>query len=438
MKTIERYVSGSCLSAFLLAWLVLTFVLSVGLLVKVTSLIAKGMSVAIVGRYLLTAIPETLGFTIPLAILVAALLVFGRLSADSEIAAMRACGVDLLQIMRAPLGFALAMSLLCLYLNNEVTPRNDRRLDLLRAQASADLGLDAMEPGKFNDGPGGLAICFARRQGDWLYDVLIFGRATNGVEREVRAARARIVEQGDDLQLDFYDVWIDPFADDRPGAANAARFSYTVAGAFRPANRPRKLRNDGFRELLVHLREARAMASDPRAAARIVAACPSCRPEDPRREPPCTDPVHRLARDWIRAAPLSEPEMHAALLRQCPHCRAGACDDPNHARVRRAAEKRRELLGLPEQVRVELHKRLAFASAAFFFALIGMPLGIRAHRRESTVGVAVGLGIALAFYLAMILADALARHPGLQPHLICWIPVALCTAAAAILIPRNQ
>ena len=176
MKTIERYVSGSCLSAFLLAWLVLTFVLSVGLLVKVTSLIAKGMSVAIVGRYLLTAIPETLGFTIPLAILVAALLVFGRLSADSEIAAMRACGVDLLQIMRAPLGFALAMSLLCLYLNNEVTPRNDRRLDLLRAQASADLGLDAMEPGKFNDGPGGMAICFARRQGDWLYDVLIFGR----------------------------------------------------------------------------------------------------------------------------------------------------------------------------------------------------------------------------------------------------------------------
>ena len=61
MKTIERYIVGSFLTAFFLCWLVMTFVLSIGLLVKVTSLISKGMPVDVVGRYFLTGIPETIG-----------------------------------------------------------------------------------------------------------------------------------------------------------------------------------------------------------------------------------------------------------------------------------------------------------------------------------------------------------------------------------------
>ena len=438
MKTIERYVGGNCLTAFLLAWLVLTFVLSIGLLGKVTSLIAAGMPVAVVGRYLLTAIPETMGFTIPLAILVAALLVFGRLSADCEISAMRACGINLLRVMLWPLVFAGLMALFCLYLNNEVTPRNDLTLDQLRADARVDLGLDAMEPGKFNHAPGNMSIWFARRNGDWLYDVLIFGKATNGVDREVRANRTHLIEQGQDLRLDFYDVWIDPFADDRPGAARAALFSHTVVGAFKPANRLRKVRNYDFHGLVRALREAEAMAADPRAAARLVQDCPACQPPNAHDPPPCPDPVHRLAREWSKAAPLADPALVGRLLQTCTNCVQGTCDDPNHARIRWAAGVSSQVQALPMEIRVELHKRMAFASAAFFFALIGIPLGIRAHRRESTVGVAVGLGIALAFYLAMILADALKGHPALHPHLLCWIPVAVCTAVAAVLIPRNQ
>ena len=67
-----------------------------------------------------------------------------------------------------------------------------------------------------------------------------------------------------------------------------------------------------------------------------------------------------------------------------------------------------------------------------------MPLGIRAHRRESTIGVAIGLGIALFYYMAMILADSLKRSPGLHPELIVWLPAVVCVFVAAVLIPRNQ
>lgn len=437
MKIIERYVLGSFLTAFLLAWLVLTFVLSIGLLVQVTNLIAKGMPVAVVGRYFLACIPGTMGFTIPLAVLVAALLVFGRLSADSEISAMRACGVNVLSVLRWPLIFGALMSLLCFYIQNEVVPRSDEVTGRLKADAKADLALDVMEPGKFNALPGDLSVWFARREDDWLDDVLIFTKTRTGLRREIRATRAHVTQQGFNLVLDLEDVWIDPVYEDRPGAAKASRFSRVIEDVFRPANRLRKVRNYNLRELMRALHEADAMAADPAAAA-SVRDCTDCNQLDARRQPVCRDPVHALAREWQQAASQDDPQRLARLRETCARCASGSCDDAAHARICWPAAVRQRVMGMPAQIRVELHKRLAFSCAAFCFALIGMPLGIRAHRRESTVGVAIALGVALAFYLCMILADSFKFSPALHPHLLVWIPVGLCLAGAAILIPRHQ
>jgi lipopolysaccharide export system permease protein len=112
MKIIERYVLQSFLAAFSLAWLVLSFVLTIGLLVRITRLLIEGLPIRAVGLFLLVGLPETLTLTVPIALLVSALLVFSRLSADSEIAAMRSCGVNLVTVMRWPMAFAALCTLL--------------------------------------------------------------------------------------------------------------------------------------------------------------------------------------------------------------------------------------------------------------------------------------------------------------------------------------
>jgi hypothetical protein len=38
----------------------------------------------------------------------------------------------------------------------------------------------------------------------------------------------------------------------------------------------------------------------------------------------------------------------------------------------------------------------------------------------------------------MIMGDACRSRPEFYPHLIVWLPVALCLVVAAVLIPRNQ
>ena len=154
MKNLERYVFGAFISSFFLAFLVLSFVLTIGLMVQIVSYILQGVPVELVGQFALVSFPETMQWTVPLALLVSSILVFSRLSADSEIAAMRACGVNLLTVMRWPLAFALLCTFVCLFINNEIVPRGHEVRRNLTRKLSVGAGLDLLEQGRtINDFP---------------------------------------------------------------------------------------------------------------------------------------------------------------------------------------------------------------------------------------------------------------------------------------------
>ncbi len=63
----------------------------------------------------------------------------------------------------------------------------------------------------------------------------------------------------------------------------------------------------------------------------------------------------------------------------------------------------------PAAALMEAHQRVAGAVACLAFTLIGIPLGIKTSRRETSVGMALSIGLALSFYFMMILANTLKR-----------------------------
>jgi lipopolysaccharide export system permease protein len=87
---------------------------------------------------------------------------------------------------------------------------------------------------------------------------------------------------------------------------------------------------------------------------------------------------------------------------------------------------------------IELHRRLVLSLACVAFVVLGVPLGIKAHRRESSVGVAISLGVVFIFHMFTLAAASLARVPQLQPHLILWVPVAVSLLLAGHLIRRGD
>lgn len=99
MKILNRYVTIDFTATLLVAIGVVAFGLLGAQLIKVFGVVAKGVPFSNAMLSLLFFMPYMLSMAIPCGVLVAIMLVFGRMSADNEITAMRACGISILQII---------------------------------------------------------------------------------------------------------------------------------------------------------------------------------------------------------------------------------------------------------------------------------------------------------------------------------------------------
>lgn len=107
-KTLYLYLCKEVTVPFLLGTATFTGVLIMGRLLKIADLVvAKGVPLTDILRTICYLLPGFGLVTIPMAFLLALLLAFGRLSADSEITAMKACGVGLTSLLPPVLGCAL-------------------------------------------------------------------------------------------------------------------------------------------------------------------------------------------------------------------------------------------------------------------------------------------------------------------------------------------
>ena len=376
MKTLHNYLARQILASLLVTVAVFTLVLLLGNVLKeiLTLLVNRQASVGIVAQAVGLLIPFVWVFALPMGMLTATLLIFGRFSADQELTAVRASGVSLLSLTSPILLLSLALCALGALVNLEIAPRcrvaYKNLIFSLRAEFS---GAQLPEGRVIKDFPGYIFYVGKNRRGN-LQDVIVYDAARNTT---VRAARGRVEVDVPNqvINLHLYDMR--GLTSGHALASGDTVLPIKLNPQEKGSQRP-KISDMTFLQLRDELRDLERGLNVP-------------------------EPLQNLSAEQLRAR-------------------------------KRDWEKQRQDLTSP--VRVQIHQQVAFSFACFGFTLVGIPLGVWMHRRETNVGIALALGLVAIYYSFVLLGKSLDTRPEFAPHLIVWLPNFIFQAVGAVLLWR--
>ena len=404
MRILNRYIVLDYLMIFLGALGLITFVMTVGAMVKAVDLMSRGISLALISEFFFQNIPYILSFSMPISTLFAALLLFGRLSMDNEISAMKACGISLWRMVAPLIVLSILFTGICVYINCEVAPEAKYANKKLLRNAGVEAPISLLEEGRFiNDFPG-LMIYIGRKNGNVVKDVVAYELNNQGsIKRNIRARRGKLEANNEDrtLSVKLYDVRIEmPDAVDPHDVSKTTYINaeyYPIMLDFEEMlNKGSVRRKRGSMTMmqLIHL-------------VRYADHVAGLTPESLDLE------VKNLNKEvWGLESMRKE-------------------GDPSVEEELSRAESRRMLIKLPaENLRIEksrmvieANRRISTAIACFTFMLIGIPLGVKSHRKETSIGMVMSLAIVFAYYIFIVVAKALADYPEWHPNLILWLPL---------------
>ncbi len=357
MKTLHVYLTRQVIGSLLMTVAVFAFVLLIsnalrGLLTLLVNQQAPfGKVVEAIGLLL----PYVLVFALPMGMLTATLLVFGRFSADQELTAVRASGISLLALSTPILLLSMALCGVSAIINLQVAPQSRAAYRQLIYSLIVEMSNVILPEGRLIKDIPGYNIYVGRNKGGELKDVFVYKLDDQDTAELITHAERGKIVRGQDKQF------------------------------------------------TLHLFNARTAFRD----------------SDGKWHPGATSGETLMQLDF-KPPKERKPRISEMTFFQLQE--------------ERRAWERKGIDTTP--VLTEINSKVSFSFACLSFTLIGIPLGIRAHRRETSVGIAIALVLVTIYYAFTILGDALATRPEWGPYLIVWLPNFIFQAVGMVLLWR--
>lgn len=346
MNLIDRYILRQLLVSALFAIAVLSLVLVLGKIFKELLDLLVNHDVPI--QYILTFIgyilPFSLTFTIPWGFLTAVLLVFGKMSAENELIALRSIGISMARVSAPLLVLAGIACGICLWINLEVAPRAQEKMRSTIFEIATNNPLAMFNSDEVIDEFPNHKIYVEKKSGTRLRNLLLYEYSDD--EEPLRV----ITADSGEIKTDIPN-----------------------------------------QQVLLKLYDAHYEGRDP-------------------KDPDNLNKIQQGITMGEVVMPISLKELY----------------EKNRKRQRMGQETVQQLLSRDDEsktaARVEVSKRFSLSFASLAFALIGVPLAITAHRRETSVGFFFSLVIAFVYFFFIILADLVKNNPAYHPELLIWSP----------------
>ena len=211
MTIIDRYLSRQILSSVIWAVSLLTLILVLGNVLR--ELVSQLLSHQVPVSYIVTVIgyllPFSLSYSIPWGVLVSILLVFGKLSSDNELVALRANGMSMTRICYSAFGIALIFLGICLWINLYAAPIAQVNLKRALFNLASNDPLALFGSNEVIDQFPNRKIYVGKKEGSSLYDMHIF--ELNNQNLPIRVVYARrgtleVDEKNEQILLHIFDA----------------------------------------------------------------------------------------------------------------------------------------------------------------------------------------------------------------------------------------
>lgn len=369
MRTIYTYITKQILATLLLAVAVFTFVLLLGNVLKkiVPLLVHQQAPLGLVLKALALLFPYLLAFALPIGMLTAVLLFFGRFCADQELTALRSSGVSLLHVAFPVIGLSLILSGVCAMINLCVGPLcRDACKELIHGvnlQAAANW----LTEGDLIEEIPGYYIYIGKKSGDLLQEVRVFELSDDKIVGDHTAPFGRLDVDNENRRIQI-----------------------TLTNA---TGLVRHRGEDNWQLLeVLGVWHSKPISIQDRS--------------DQRRKPK----ISHMTWSQLRA------ELDRRMSAEETAAQSAAANLPPAANSAEASPRKKVEIVTP--VKVQIHHQIAFSFACFSFALVGIPLGIRSHWRS----IGFSLLLLTLYYAFPIFVQSLEARPEWRPELIVWLP----------------
>ena len=432
MRLLTRYILKQLLSPFLFSLLIIIFVLFTQFLLRaIDRFIGKGLDIGTIFEYLFLNLGWIAALSVPMAVLVAALMSFGQFSEDNEITAMRASGISFNTILRPAILFGVSISGVLILFNSFIMPEMNFKARMLSGdiyRKRPDLNI---EPGYFMDDLPSYSMIIRDKEGDTLKDVRIFSKGSGQTQTSIHSKTGELSTIDDAIVLDMYNGEIHEL--DTRDFGNYRRIEFdkhkiTIAADDLFLNR-RDTTSRSDREMTV------PMIFDKREniSKRI-------------------DIVNsRIGRAFTRTGldsivPNSFDESKVILLdyKKSYNADTSFTADQKYKKekdiniterqLRNEYNLLRSYMKSSSKYEVELHKKFSLPIACILFVMTGASLGVLFRKGGFTIAVGLSFGFFLIYYIIMIGGEDLADRNIVSPVVGVWSPNVILLAISMYLI----
>ncbi len=265
MKRVHQIIYQETISPTIIALVVLSFVVftrEFGRLAEL--LIQKNAEPAAILQVVLYLVPSILVFTIPFSFLIGTLVGFSRLAADSEIIAMRAGGVSVVQMLWPSLKLGLLVTALTAAFTLSLLPNGNWKLRQLRHLIRVSPAETQIKPRIFYEKLAGILLYVEDidpEKSIWK-GIFVADTTVDYEKRIILAKQGRLLgdSEGKRLQLHFEDGTIYTTPGETPEKIQISRFGTLDIPIELPTDEPvtlkaKRSRDKTIEDLVVDIRE---------------------------------------------------------------------------------------------------------------------------------------------------------------------------------------